>query len=785
MLPYHHSLVRDGAGDSLICFPFVTQAGLDTLAHQFAVRDSDVFIVSYPKSGTNWVRQIVHLLMHDGLQGNQPLYETVPLLERAASQAQLAARNNHSERRCFISHLPDHLMPGLADTQARYIVVARNPKDCAVSYFHFMLHRADLQYQGSWEEFFEFFMQGQLPYGAWFDHVLAWWRASQHAENILFLTYEDLHNDLAAAVGRIAGLLDIPLTPALHGRVVVQSSFAAMSANLKGNGSSPQEQYSNLMLRKGVVGDWRNHFNPAQNARLDVLYREKMAGTGLRLMFDLDQARTITAYRLYDHAVPLQPAPDTRAFLNGNTTLAADRALHAAQRQGWEVLCPYAVEATWTGGPAPEDIVIRSDMPDEDAPSFVQSVLGHGLLTFYPGYQCKTEAGEALWVRGPINWPKDGLAPLEQILDTAVLPCTVVVQWQFTRPQQTIRFAAGEPFGTLLLTPTHAQNNATFDVVQLDAEGDLDAYDQAVQQMIDSAAVQDVFQRIRATPSETPDNVQHVQQPDRAMCDSTELAEVPPIPNVFHFIFFRPDNPEIPFSLVHYLAIKSAFEVNHPDVINLYYSHEGSGEWWEKAKPYVNLVRVEPPHQIFGQPLYHYAHQADVLRLQLLIEHGGVYLDMDVICTKPFTPFLQYPFVLGQEGQGDHSLCNAVMLAQKNAPFAQKWLAGFDPKTSLWYGFRSKGRDNYWAEYGVLYPAYLAKLFPELVHIERYDTFHWPLWHDAHLKWLFEENSDSFETSYCHHLWQALSWKPYLRDLTVEHITRVDTNFNRIARRFL
>jgi len=287
-----------------------------------------------------------------------------------------------------------------------------------------------------------------------------------------------------------------------------------------------------------------------------------------------------------------------------------------------------------------------------------------------------------------------------------------------------------------------------------------------------------------ATSIEMPDKVRQAHQSDRAMNNATEFAAVLPIPNVFHFIFFKPDNSEIPFSLVHYLAIKSAFEVNQPNVINLYYSHESTGEWWEKAKPYVNLVRVEPPTQIFGQPLYHYAHQADVLRLQLLLEQGGIYLDMDVICTQPFTPLLQHPFVLGQEG-GTHSLCNGVILAQKNAPFLQKWLAGFDPKTSLWQGFRSKGRDHYWAEYSVLYPAHLAKLFPELIYIESADKFHWPLWHDEHLQWLFEGDSDSFETSYCHHLWETLSWEKYLRHLTVEHIIQVDTNFNRIARRFI
>jgi len=376
ILPYHHNTLNDSTGRSLICFPFVTQDGIDALANQFAVRDRDVFIVSYPKSGTNWVRQIVHLLTHDGVQGNQQIHEAIPLLEREASQGQLAARDPYSERRCFISHLPYQLMPGIGNTQARYICVARNPKDCAVSYFHFMSGRGDLQYGGSWDQFFELFMHGQLPYGAWFEHVLSWWRASQQTDNILFLTYEDLHKDIAAAVARIARFLDIPLTPALCTSVVTQSSFAAMSANPKVNGTALGEQYSNLMLRKGAVGDWRNHFSSEQNTRLDALYKQKLAGTGLRLAFDLEAMRTITAYPLSNQAAPLR-APDERSWINSNITLAAEPTFHTANRQGWELCCPYAFEATWNGGPFPKDIDIQSEAPD-GAPAFVQSQLGWG-----------------------------------------------------------------------------------------------------------------------------------------------------------------------------------------------------------------------------------------------------------------------------------------------------------------------------------------------------------------------------------------------------------------------
>jgi len=163
--------------------------------------------------------------------------------------------------------------------------------------------------------------------------------------------------------------------------------------------------------------------------------------------------RQITAYPLYDHAVTLQPATDKRLWIKNNETRAIDLALNSAHCQGWELLCPVAFEATWNGGPTATDIEIRlaEDRPTRLA--FVQSNLGNGLLTFYPGYQFKTESEAVLWMRGPINAPKDGLYPLESLVDTSLLPCTSAIDWQFTRPHQTIRFAAGEPFATLLLYP--------------------------------------------------------------------------------------------------------------------------------------------------------------------------------------------------------------------------------------------------------------------------------------------------------------------------------------------
>ncbi|MBV9790463.1 MAG: hypothetical protein JOZ51_19885, partial [Chloroflexi bacterium] len=79
----------------------------------------------------------------------------------------------------------------------------------------------------------------------------------------------------------------------------------------------------------------------------------------------------ITAYPLSDQAVAIEPAPNDYAC----TTAIADLTKSMADSQAWIVRCPYALEITWNGGSAPEDIEIRIESLDADVPPFVQSYL--------------------------------------------------------------------------------------------------------------------------------------------------------------------------------------------------------------------------------------------------------------------------------------------------------------------------------------------------------------------------------------------------------------------------
>jgi len=197
-------------------------------------------------------------------------------------------------------------------------------------------------------------------------------------------------------------------------------------------------------------------------------------------------------------------------------------------------------------------------------------------------------------------------------------------------------------------------------------------------------------------------------------------------------------------------------------------------------------TRASVPHAGHVLPADQHRRTAASPRLELLYEHGGIYLDLDVICVRPFTPLLDNQCVLGiQKSREVDGLCASVILAAPKATFLRRWLDGFDPSLSLWAGFRSTGEDRYWDEYSVRYPSMLARRHPTEVHVEGYRSFFWPSWRPEGLRLMFETPGDGFPDAYCHHLWEQAAWSRYLEPLTVEELRHGRSNFAAIVRRFL
>jgi len=196
----------------------------------------------------------------------------------------------------------------------------------------------------------------------------------------------------------------------------------------------------------------------------------------------------IIAFPLYEHAAVLRPAPEQRAQ-TGEIAFAG---------LGFDLLCPQAFEATWNGGPNAGDVEVHCTA--DASQGFVRSG-GEGRLTFHPGAQFKTESDQVLWARGPSEAPKDGLAPLETMIDASVLPCTLTLSWRFTRPGQTVRFAAGEPFCRVLPYPKSGLQEVALEVIR---PGDEDAFAWELQKMIDAPAIAGVFARLGAAAAAEP-----------------------------------------------------------------------------------------------------------------------------------------------------------------------------------------------------------------------------------------------------------------------------------------
>jgi hypothetical protein len=133
-----------------------------------------------------------------------------------------------------------------------------------------------------------------------------------------------------------------------------------------------------------------------------------------------------------------------------------------ANMTGWFVLAPHACICTWNGGAKPADLAVI--VPDPPAPPEgvknsswskappgvqAQSAVGHGILTWTLGYVFRTSPGWNVLCRGPANMPKDGIAPLEGLVETDWTCASFSMNWKFTRPCE-VRFEKGEPIAMLV-----------------------------------------------------------------------------------------------------------------------------------------------------------------------------------------------------------------------------------------------------------------------------------------------------------------------------------------------
>ncbi|MBB36523.1 MAG: hypothetical protein CME88_11090 [Hirschia sp.] len=164
----------------------------------------------------------------------------------------------------------------------------------------------------------------------------------------------------------------------------------------------------------------------------------------------------LDCYKIHEFVPEIVPGNPRRAWMDAFTDRHPYRCLPLtmANSTGWEILCQVGLTMEWDGGPMEENITITADEHWPPVKNVADSHFRKGIVTFHTGHLFKTPPGWGVWVSGPPNEAKDGIAPLTGLVETDWLPFPFTMNWQFTRPGR-VRFEKGEPFAFITLMEHH------------------------------------------------------------------------------------------------------------------------------------------------------------------------------------------------------------------------------------------------------------------------------------------------------------------------------------------
>ncbi|ROT80799.1 estrogen sulfotransferase [Penaeus vannamei] len=270
-------------------------------------RASDVLIMTYPKCGTTWTQEVVwtmrnnpnldhpkasipvkarspfvdsDMLTHMGkdVHNNELLEMVKDIVPHPDPDEGLALQMtaNLPDPRTIKTHLPFSLMtPDLLDT-AKVIYVARNPKDVVLSFLHHSRLMKSMSYVGSLEQYVDYFVNDQLIYGPYWEHLREAWPRRDHP-NMHFLFYEDMKADPKAELRKLNQFLGTDLTEEQLQKIAHYTSFEEMKKRdevfyqTRGTKRVNTEvsKKDGGFYRKGEAGSWRGQLTDVQETKID------------------------------------------------------------------------------------------------------------------------------------------------------------------------------------------------------------------------------------------------------------------------------------------------------------------------------------------------------------------------------------------------------------------------------------------------------------------------------------------------------------------------------------
>ncbi|XP_014215952.1 sulfotransferase family cytosolic 1B member 1-like [Copidosoma floridanum] len=281
----------------------------------FEARPSDVWVLSYPRSGTTWTQELVWLVANDmdfDTANTRLLAERFPFLEFSmfhhpeltkeflehnkldAKKQELCKElakpgyevlANMPSPRFIKSHFPFSLIPNVVNSGCKMIYVARNPKDVAVSWYK--LNQAFLTqgYVGDFAQFWKFFKNDLTAWSPYWEHLKEAWDNRKN-ENLLFIFYEELQENLRDVIERVAKFLGKAYSMEQVDRLVDHLSIDNFRKNLMVNTQELKDcgivRKESEFVRRGVSGGWKDYFTDELEIEADEWIEKSLKDTDLR-----------------------------------------------------------------------------------------------------------------------------------------------------------------------------------------------------------------------------------------------------------------------------------------------------------------------------------------------------------------------------------------------------------------------------------------------------------------------------------------------------------------------
>ncbi|KAK9503869.1 hypothetical protein O3M35_010337 [Rhynocoris fuscipes] len=282
--------------------------------YNFEPRKDDVWVMTYPRSGTTWMQELLWLVNNDldyETAAKIPLIERFPFFEFnmifgekfmngvaelnghdpevleeikiLRTPGYISAPNMKSPRH-IKTHLPPSLVPPKLIDTCKVVYVARNPFDVAASFYHhnklFLAH----DFQGDFEKYWDLFEKDLLIYSPYWEHIKEGWEKRNHP-NFLFLFYEDLLRDLPGNLKKISSFLNKSMNDEQIKRLTEHLQIDNFRKNVKITKDKKTKGYTNPnaqgFIRRGKIGG-NEEYEEKIKARAKKWFEENLAKTDIK-----------------------------------------------------------------------------------------------------------------------------------------------------------------------------------------------------------------------------------------------------------------------------------------------------------------------------------------------------------------------------------------------------------------------------------------------------------------------------------------------------------------------